>query len=207
MAADPVLAHTRTSLHAVAELLMAGPQHAVSGTIRLRPVRRGFGTTQEPDVRVEGTHVVTGNQRAEIDGRTARQLGEELGVAGREVSGLYHDGAGVGLDEPLLVDAAASARIAESYAIGDEALRALAPDQTPVLWPEHFDLGITVDEVNYGVSPGDAGLDVPYMYVGPWELPPPDDYWNQPYGAARELPGSVADVLGFFEEGRRRLSR
>jgi hypothetical protein len=25
-----------------------------------------------------------------------------------------------------------------------------------VLWPEHFDVGITVDEVNYGVSPGDS---------------------------------------------------
>jgi hypothetical protein len=207
MAADPVLARTRTSLHAVAELLMAGPQHDLSGTIRLRPVRGGFGTTQAPDVRVDGTNVVAANRRAEIDGRTARQLGEELGVAGREVSGLYHDGAGVGLDEALLVDATASARIAESYAIGDEALRALAPDQTPVLWPEHFDLGITVDKVNYGVSPGDASLDVPYMYVGPWEPPPPDDYWNQPYGAARELPGSVADVLAFFEEGGRRLSR
>ena len=38
----------------------------------------------------------------------------------------------------------------------------------PVLWPEHFDLAIDVDEVNYGVSPGDGYHGAPYAYVGPW---------------------------------------
>ena len=40
--------------------------------------------------------------------------------------------------------------------------------QTPVLWPEHFDVGITLDKVNYGVSPGDDDIPEPYAYVGPW---------------------------------------
>jgi hypothetical protein len=33
------------------------------------------------------------------------------------------------------------------------ALRSFAPGLEPVLWPEHFDLGIKLDEVNFGVSP------------------------------------------------------
>lgn len=29
-------------------------------------------------------------------------------------------------------------------------------DSSPILWPEHFDVGITLDQVNYGLSPGDG---------------------------------------------------
>ena len=42
------------------------------------------------------------------------------------------------------------------------------------LWPEHFDLATTIDEVNYGGSPGDDGHPLPYLYVGPWTPPEPD---------------------------------
>jgi len=67
---------------------------------------------------------------------------------------------------------------------GDRALQNLDPAQVPVLWPEHFDIGITVAEVNYGVSPGDASIGEPYAYVGPWHVPD-GAFWNQPFGAAR----------------------
>ena len=205
MDADDSYSVTRRALHGVAELLLAGPQHAACGKITLRPVPGGFGTTRTPDLRVEASAVVAGDQRAEIDGFTAREIGEKLGIVPQDLSHVYHDGSGVGLDDVLRVDTVAAERIAAAYAIGDAALRAFAPDQTPILWPEHFDLGITVDEVNYGISPGDTSLAGPYMYVGPWSPPPVDDYWNQPYGAARELPDSVDDVVAFFEEARARL--
>ena len=89
-------------------------------------------------------------------------------------------------------------------ALGDEALRAFAPDEEPVLWPEHFDVGITVDEVNYGVSPGDGFHAEPYAYVGPWQVPAADDFWDAPFGAARALDslGTAEAVQRFFEEGR-----
>ncbi len=198
---------TRRALHGVAELLIAGPQHAACGKITLRPLPGGFGTTHTPDLRVEGTAVVAGDQRAEIDGLTARELGEKLGVAPQDLSAVYHDGSGIGLDDVLHVEAAAAARLAGAYAIGDAALRTFAPGETPILWPEHFDIGITLgdDQVNYGVSPGDGTLDVPYMYVGPWSPPPADDYWNQPFGAARDLAATAEDVVAFFDEGRQRL--
>ena len=206
MCTDTTLAETRRSLHGVAELLLAGPQHEASGTIRLRTLPGGFGTVAAPDVRVEGTAVVAGDRRAEIGGRTPRQLAEALGIDPHDPSPLYRDGSGVGLDDVLDIDAGAADRIATAYALGDEALTRFS-DVTPVLWPEHFDLGITVDEVNYGVSPGDSGVPVPYMYVGPWNPPAIDDYWNQPYGAARELPDSADEILAFFEESRRRLAQ
>jgi hypothetical protein len=198
---------SRRALHGVAELLLAGPQHANCGKITLRPVPGGFATTHTPDLRVEGAALVAGDQRAEIDGSTARELGEKLGIVPQDLGHVYHDGSGIGLDDVLRVDVDDAERLARAYALGDAALRAYAPDQTPILWPEHFDIGITLaqEEVNYGVSPGDAGLGVPYMYVGPWSPPPVDDYWNQPYGAARELPTAVEDIVAFFEEARLRL--
>jgi len=204
----PDLVETRRSLHAVAELLLAGPQHAASGKITLRPLPGGFGTTHAPDVRVDGTAVVAGDRRAEIDGRTARELAEELGLEPGTLGHIYRDGSGVQLDDVLRVDPAAVERIARAYAIGDEALRTFAADQVPILWPEHFDIGIAIEaqRVNLGVSPGDATIAVPYMYVGPWDPRPVDAYWNQPFGVARELAASTEEVVAFFTEAFDRLS-
>jgi hypothetical protein len=199
---------TRRALHGVAELLLAGPQHAACGKITVRPLPGGFGTTHTPDLRVQGSAVVAGDQSAEIDGFTARDLGEKMGIVPQELSHVYHDGSGVGLDDVLRVDTGAAERLAGAYAIGDAALRAFAPDQTPILWPEHFDLGIALgdEQVNYGISPGDASIAGPYMYVGPWSPPPLDDYWNHPFGAARALAATAEDVVAFFEEARLRLA-
>ena len=85
-------------------------------------------------------------------------------------------------------------------------LRTFAPDEEPVLWPEHFDLGVAVDEVNYGASPGDAGHAAPYAYVGPW-APRQGPFWNVSFGALRpatELPDAEA-VASFFADGRAAL--
>jgi hypothetical protein len=116
------------------------------------------------------------------------------------------------LDAPLIVDADAAQRLADWYALGDEALRRLtieiADDQPSgvTLWPEHFDVGIRAGEVNYGVSPGDSQVPEPYLYVGPTglDLPATDDaFWNQPFGAAVtwESIGSVEGALDFFRQG------
>jgi hypothetical protein len=63
-------------------------------------------------------------------------------------------------------------------------MRRFAPSEEPILWPEHFDLGIALDEVNYGVSPGDNGHPLPYAYVGPW-TPREGEFWNASFGAVR----------------------
>ncbi len=198
---------TRRTLHGVGELLLAGPQHAACDRIRLRHVPGGFATTFEPNIAVVGGDIVHGTTRIGINGRSVRDLAEQLGVELRDLAHVYRDVTDIDPDEPLTVDVAAAERIGEVYAIGDAALRAFAPDEDPVLWPEHFDIAITVGQVNYGVTPGDSGIETPYMYVGPWPVPGPDDFWNEPFGAARPLPDRTADVVAFFEEGRARLER
>jgi hypothetical protein len=103
---------------------------------------------------------------------------------------------------PVVVDPDAVGTVLDAFARGDVALRRFAPDVDAVLWPEHFDLGITLGEVNYGVSPGDVHVAEPYAYVGPW-TPRAGDFWNTDFGAARpltELVGTDA-LVAFFEEG------
>ena len=205
MATDDRLISTRRSLHAVGELVLAGPQHAATGEISLRSVPGGFATTHTPDLRVVGTEVVGEAATVAINGHTPATLAAALGVVATGMADLYPDGSGFALDDPLDVDEEAAAEVAAAFATGDAALRALAPDETPILWPEHFDIGISVDEVNYGVSGGDSYVAVPYAYVGPWSPPPQDDYWNAPFG--RALPVSeIDDLLDFFTQGRDRAT-
>ena len=200
------LATTRRALHGIAELVLAGPQHLVGDTVRLRVVPGGFATTVGDDVRLIGTTVRRGDVRVRVDGATPRGLAESLGLSARRLDDVYSDGSGVDVDETLRVDTVAAATLAAAWSAGDEALRRLEPDEEPVLWPEHFDVGISAGVVNYGVSPGDSGIATPYAYVGPWTPPPIDEFWDRAFGAARlvaDLPDADA-VLAFFEEGRRR---
>ena len=55
MEGDPVLVATRRALHGVAELVLAGPQYAACGTIKIRVVEGGIGTTRAPDLRIVGS--------------------------------------------------------------------------------------------------------------------------------------------------------
>lgn len=200
------LTTTRQSLHAVAELVLAGVQYDACGRIALRVSPGGFATRFEPDLRVEGTDLVGGFGRISMDRLTPHQLCAAAGLPVVSLAEVYTDGAVYGPDDVLSVDPTAAAVIADAWACGQEALRTVAPDVDPVLWPEHFDVGITVDEINLGVSPGDAFLDVPYAYVGPWTVPADDPFFDAPFGAARALTdlGGVTEVSAFFSEGLRR---
>ena len=97
----------------------------------------------------------------------------------------------------------------DALALGDGALAAFAPGEAPVLWPEHFDVAIRVDEVNYGVSPGDGSIAEPYAYIGVSQVPAGDAFWNAPFGAARPLRdlGGLDGTVTFFTEGRERAAR
>jgi hypothetical protein len=194
---------TRLSLHVVAELLLGGPQYEQSKTIHLRVTPGGFGTVAAPDVRVQGESVVVDGRAIPLSGRTVAEVAADAGLTARSLDDVYSGGSGLTEDHTLTVDAACAAELAEGFRVGDEALAEFAPDAQRVLWPEHFDVGITVDRVNYGVSPGDANIGVPYAYVGPWtttDLTGP--FWNASFGAARPL-SEVGDLVGFFTEGKR----
>ena len=198
------LERTRRSLHGVAELVLAGPQYDTCGSIRLRVTPGGFGTVAVPDLRLDGLELVSERTRVPLGG-TFAELARAAGVRARALRDVYADGPGVVEDDPVQVDPVAAGTLLEALARGDAAMRAFAPDEEPVLWPEHFDVGISLAEVNYGVSPGDGHVAEPYAYVGPWQ-PRDGEFWNRPFGAMRlltEVP-DVSALAEFFHEGATR---
>ena len=191
----------------MAELLLAGPQYRESQTIRLRITRAGFATVKEPDLRVEGMTLVIEGERVGMPGHTCAGLSVLTGAPAGGPAHLYKEGSGVDPDEALHFDDDAIAVLAGAFELGDASLRAFAPDQTPVLWPEHFDVGVSADEVNYGISAGDGYLGEPYAYVAPWQRRE-GTFWNAPFGAA-QLMAELSDVdavLAFLTEGRDRAA-
>jgi hypothetical protein len=193
------LAVTRRSLHGVAELVLAGPQYRQGGGIRLRVVPGGFATVAGVDLRVHGDRLMTPAGPLPLVGSYA-EVAAAAGVEASRLDDVYSGGPKIAPDEQLEIDPEAARLLADAFARGDAALKALAPDDTPVLWPEHFDVAVSLGEVNYGVSPGDDYLPEPYAYVGPW-TPRTGDFWNAPFGAARAL-ADLSDVLEFFTAGR-----
>jgi hypothetical protein len=216
------LVSTRLALQSVAEQVLAPALYAATGHIGLRAAPGGFATPWFDDasgrrqVRVERLDLVVdrdgGQQRAALTtvGAAAALVGVTPGVP----DGLYTPATRLVPDAPLDLDAASARRLAEFYAAVDQALMAFGGDQTDdpgpaQLWPEHFDLAISVAEVNYGGSPGDADHPEPYLYVGPWSPPPPDgEFWNESFGAVRPAPAGIThtDVASFFRQGASRLA-
>lgn len=212
---ENALVRTRQSLHAVAEQLLAGPQHRSNGSIKLEVSGAGFQTarmTGDPSLlAVRGSSLVAERPSGDVSvplAGTLAELGEAIGVPAGPPEGVYDDGFDADSSFQVVVDEEALHQILQAYQWGDAALRSFAAEYSdqpldPILWPEHFDVAIDLAEVNYGVSPGDSFITEPYAYVGPWKQRT-GSFWNQPFGAAhpvREL-GSEAAVRALFDEGR-----
>ncbi|HEY7987695.1 MAG TPA: hypothetical protein VIE19_00665 [Lapillicoccus sp.] len=199
---ESTLVATRRALHGVAELVVAGPQFRTQGSIELRVRPGGFGGHLS-SVRVDGRDLVWDGGRTPLAG-TCRELAAASGQEVSPLADVYPDGSGVDADEALTFDAEALDRLLGWFVRADAALRAFAAaDVEPILWPEHFDVGFAVDEVNYGASPGDATHTGPYAYVGPWTTRE-GEFWNAPFGALRDADEltDVDAVVSFFEAGR-----
>ena len=195
------LVTTRRQLHGIAECLLAGPQHLATGEIALAITPGGFGTTAGSELRLDGLELVAGDTRVPATGRFG-DLADNLGVA-FGAPGIYPDGSGARPDDIVDLDPAAARLILDWYALSDAALRSLDPDQQPILWPEHFDLAILLDDRSYGSSPGDDLHPSPYAYInandhdgGP--------FWNAPFGGLRDVSEfrSIEDLAAFWREGR-----
>jgi len=218
-------AATRESLRAVACYVVAPARKARTGRIGLRAVGGGFGTPPFDD----GSRlVVRGDAIAWMPGESAalstiRHAAQFVGVELSADPGVGHDLPPFAPDAELAVDRVASSALGSWYAFGDlviERLRAGFSAGTiseVQLWPEHFDLAVTVEldtsaSVNVGFSPGDGFTADPYAYVGPHDIEGlSGEYWNAPFGAFVSygpLSGAgdpVASVLAFINEGLDRL--
>jgi len=195
---------TRQALHAVAELLLAGPAYVSDADIRLRATTGGFGVWRQPGPRVDGTDLVIGDRRIALVGTiasvaeaaevTPRALAERLCRRGRYAGG--RTVAGV---------RGRRRRAGHRLRPRQQGTPGLRARRGGSLWPEHFDIGISVaaEEVNYGISPGDSFIATPYAYVGPWQVPP-GAFWTESFGAARPLSEltEVSAIVAFFRDGR-----
>jgi succinate dehydrogenase / fumarate reductase, iron-sulfur subunit len=209
---------TLMSLHGVAELLLAGPQRRANRSIKLIVTDDGFATGPLPRppwrLAVRGTDLVVGDDWLVLPLHgTFADLAANAGVGCAPPADAYPPASDCKGSDRLHIDHAAATDLLRALKIGDAACRAMAAAHAPadppepVLWPEHFDVGITLDAVNYGVSPGDDSIPEAYAYVGP-HTARKGKFWNQPFGAARPM-SDFADadaVVAFFEEGRRQAT-
>jgi hypothetical protein len=193
---------TRHQLHGIAECLFAGPEYQATGEIALQVTPGGFGTTAGPELRLDGLELVAGERRVPAAGALG-DLADRLGVEFGAPTLVYRDGSGAQRGDIVDLDTAATQLILDWYALSDAALRILDPDQQPVLWPEHFDVAILLDDRSYGSSPGDGFYSTPYAYVNARDHDG-GPFWNAPFGALRAAEdfASTSDLVAFWREGR-----
>jgi hypothetical protein len=220
---NDALVTTRRSLHQVAEhVLSAARKRATGHEIALVPGEGGVRTPPLPDGRVialiDGDIAVIGDKgvrRAPLTTPRAAAVfvSTEPGFPWTK----HPPGTESMPDAPLVVDLGAARVLAGWFALGEAALRALAStlapgaEPTPQIYPEHFDLAITVAEVNYGASPGDDAIAAPYLYVGPFAGPPAggEQFWNAPFGAYTTINevSTQAAAVAFFLHGHQLLGK
>ena len=179
-------ASTRDALHALAEQVVAPARYQAERHIGLAPTPGGFGTPMFGDgerVRVDGVELV--HERPGTSTRigittltaAAQFVDVPLGVP----ADVYTSVIDYPPDAPLAVRVDGARALATWYEFAatvlDE-LRATYAAHEPsgsTIWPEHFDLACELGSAgagtraNYGASPGDGGIDQPYLYVGPWD--------------------------------------
>jgi hypothetical protein len=229
------MGRTRGDLHRLSAHVLGRRRDAVSGHFGLRASPGGLGTPAfgpEPEtLRLTSASLIrevgTESRRLALAGATLAELAD---FAGADLGVEFSAGPGTPalgrIDEPLELDVKELDEIFSWFDLGWRVLDQVMAERpglgrsaTVQLWPEHFDVGTTLDlgdgdgdgnQVNLGFSPGDAFSDDPYVYVGPWgpARPGDDGYWNAPFGAAlsRSLVHDAADALSFIRTGLERLS-
>jgi hypothetical protein len=205
---------TRAAVHTLAEHVLCAARHAAAGRIGLTPVGDGIATPpfEGRVVGLRGIELVdatTGRERR-FPLTTLRAAGEFFGVT-PGVPPLWTPATNGDLDAVLDVEADGVAALAAWFALVSSALTTVHPAASQTLWPEHFDLAITVDGATYGGSPGDAAHGGPYLYVTPPGDPVPDGdhrFWSEPFGASLTYDRitSVADAVAFLAEAEARFT-
>jgi hypothetical protein len=184
------LAQTRRALHKVAEHVISPTRKRANGKIGLRYTWGGFGTPffgNNVQIRVAGDALVVQVGERVQHGRLTT-LADAAEFIGYDLT--RYDLAGA--HEPLQVDLESSCFLGEWYGFAASVLaqmRAESPRELQYsrvqLWPEHFDMSVELGSEQegrraaYGLSPGDAQHEQPYVYVTPWAGVPDDaQLWN-----------------------------
>jgi hypothetical protein len=195
---------------------LGAAQYEETGRIALRVTPGGFSTAHGPrQLSVIGTQLVIADDTGtrDVPLTTVAAAATIIGITPGMPRSVYPPATPQAPNEPLHLDPDSATFLASWYQLGDAALRRLAGDTAadtePTLWPEHFDVAITIDAINFGASPGDAQIELPYLYVGPPGGPPTrDTFWNADFGATRSIDDTpcVEAAVEFFRAGRDRLA-
>jgi hypothetical protein len=210
-------------------------RYAVSGHFGLRASPDGLATPAfgpEPEtLRLTSTRLIrevgTQSSSVPLQGGTLEELAR---FAGADLGSAYSAGAnapGLGsTTEPLHFFPDELALIFDWFVLGWRVLDTVVSElpakwtqSTVQLWPEHFDVGTSLDfgrgdgdgdGVNLGFSAGDAFSEEPYAYVGPWGPQRPGDpsFWNAPFGAllTGSQAGDVTSCVAFLRVGLAHLA-
>lgn len=203
--APATLTQTRLALHRLAAYVVAPVRHSANGKFGLRWTAGGFGTpffnddtSMDRQIRIAGTDLFDqrGDEVHVTPITTLAAAAEALSSEIRTDAGAEPDSPELGdVNEPLAVDPAAAEFLGNWYGMAHAALEVVRADQSSVdvsrvqLWPGHFDPAIEVGDEDhrgsYGASPGDSGIDEPYLYVSVWwpdrlDLDTDDPAWNAP---------------------------
>jgi hypothetical protein len=208
---------TRLAVHALAEHVLCTVRYDAVGRIGLLPTPDGVATPPFEDrtVGLRGRELVDrrpdGERRAPVT--TLRAAADHFGCA-LGPPPLWSPVTAPDPDAPLKVDGTDLGLLARWFALVADALATQAPGAEQTLWPEHFDLAVTVNDsrdgdTTFGGSPGDVGHDQPYLYVLP-PVPVPDgdgSFWNEPFGAARcyDRVANTSDAAAFFADAAARI--
>ncbi len=206
------LVDTRLALHRLSAYVIAPVRHQATGRFGLRATPNGFGTPEFDGrrIRVEATTLIDerpdGERTAEITSLTDAAVFLDTTIDTDTAA--EHDTPGAGdVDAALDVDPASSLWLGSWFAMAFDALGQVRGDDAsvdasePQLWPGHFDPAIEIGDDNhrgsYGASPGDDGIDEPYLYLSIWwpdriAVDATDPAWN-----ATAFTGAVLPVSAF----------
>jgi hypothetical protein len=219
---------TLADLHRLAVYVVSPAQRLVNGEIILQSTHGGFSTFEYAG---HVTRVV--DDRLVVDGAahpitTLREAADALGIdpdLGQEEQ--FDVPPHGNVDEPLAIDLAAAAVLADWFEFATEALEHLRADAGPEddativrIWPEHFDAAIDMGDnaagrrATYGGSPGDRHHSEPYLYASPW-AGRIDDFFDDPtfkgasltYTELLAAPDPDDAATRFFAEARNRVRR
>jgi hypothetical protein len=212
---DQRFQQTRRGLHALAEQVLAPARYREEHRIGLVAAPGGIATPpfgpKQKIVGIRGAEIYVtedGRERhaeATTLGAAARFVGIDAGVP----EALWTPVTERSLNAPLKLQADVVEALSDWYELVGAAITELSESigdevAPPQLWPEHFDLATSANEVNLGGSAGDTFCEMPYLYVGPWRHPLNNDaFWNAPFGAAMPISEvtSVDTAVAFFRAG------
>ena len=220
-------AETVANLHRLAVYVVSPAQRLVNGEIIMQSTHGGFSTFLYAG---HVTRVV--DDRLVVDGaaypittlrEAAAALGIEPDVGQEEQFDVPPHG---DLDEPLAIDLAAAAVLADWFEFATEALEGLRAEARPEdnvtivrIWPEHFDAAIDLGDgdagrrATYGGSPCDHIHAQPYLYASPW-AGRIDPFFDDPafkgaaltYADLLTMPDPARAASEFFVEARNRVA-